>query len=296
MPSFFYHIAIDLYEASFPSARRLLAGADFFQIPSKSTKKQATEFKDEGHQDSAVPRHQEQRDHQGGHLERPALSSKGLGDSLHHTSNGKQETATVKASSLGCHDWRYDRIALQSINMAHVGGMKKNGNKDEPHGHINNGIGAGPGGLATKGRYEPLDLEQDDMGWGIVRLYRDAEETLGLYDDVSLNKSSKGGRSSLRKGDGEEPVFRDEDCTTLCILAVPSYLTPSDFLGFVGEKTRDEVSHFRMIRTERGNRYMVLMKFRSGKKAREWRKEWNGKAFDGMEARSYIKPQKIYRG
>jgi BRCA1-associated protein len=60
-------------------------------------------------------------------------------------------------------------------------------------------------------------------------------------------------------------------------------MSPSDFLGFVGEGTRDDVSHFRMIRTARANRYMVLMKFRSGKKAREWQKEWNGKVFNSME-------------
>ncbi|MCJ1315557.1 hypothetical protein MMC15_000877, partial [Xylographa vitiligo] len=152
------------------------------------------------------------------------------------------------------------------------------------NGHITNGLGAGPSGLATKGRYESTDLEEDDLGWGVVRLYRDTEETPGLYDEVVSTKSSKHGRGVSRlSGSNEGPSFKDEDCTTLCILAVPSYLTPSDFLGFVGEKTREEVSHFRMIRTERGNRYMVLMKFRSGKKAREWRKEWNGKVFNSME-------------
>ncbi|KAL9065657.1 MAG: hypothetical protein Q9161_008101 [Pseudevernia consocians] len=148
---------------------------------------------------------------------------------------------------------------------------------------ITNGITAGPGGLATKGRYEPCDPDQEELGWGVVRLYRDSEETPGLYDEPTTPTHSKPGRSLSRKERNEQPAFRDEDCTTLCILAVPSYLTPSDFLGFVGEKTRDVVSHFRMIRTERGNRYMVLLKFRDGKNAREWRREWNGKAFDGME-------------
>jgi BRCA1-associated protein len=28
---------------------------------------------------------------------------------------------------------------------------------------------------------------------------------------------------------------------------------------------------------------MVLMKFRSGKKAKEWQKDWNGKVFNSME-------------
>ncbi|KAL8746152.1 MAG: hypothetical protein Q9190_001787 [Brigantiaea leucoxantha] len=147
---------------------------------------------------------------------------------------------------------------------------------------LTNGITIGTGSLTTKGRFHPINEGEENLGWGVVRLYRDAEETPGLYDDVLMNKNRKS-RWPHQRDEQDEPFFQDEDCTILCILAVPSYLTPSDFLGFVGEKTRDEVSHFRMIRTERGNRYMVLLKFRSGKKAREWRKEWNGKTFDSMD-------------
>jgi BRCA1-associated protein len=125
------------------------------------------------------------------------------------------------------------------------------------------------GGLATKGKFIPSDLKDTEIGWGVVHLYRDGQETPGLYDEV----------------DSASKDFRAEDCTTLCILAVPSYMTPSDFLGFAGELTREDVSHFRLIRTSRANKYMVLMKFREAKKAREWRKEWNGKAFNSMEVR-----------
>ncbi|RMJ25623.1 hypothetical protein PHISP_03495 [Aspergillus sp. HF37] len=163
------------------------------------------------------------------------------------------------------------------------------------------GIGADIlGGLRTKGRYIPLDQQTSDSVWGIVHLYRDAQETPYLSVDeypADLKGSASarqpsdelGGESRLvRQGGHDEadvlpPVQPDEDCTTLCILAVPSYLSPSDFLGFVGEATLDDVSHFRMIRTARANRYMVLMKFRSGKKAREWQRVWNGKVFNSME-------------
>lgn len=182
-----------------------------------------------------------------------------------------------------CQDWRYDKISIQDITMASAATSDKCDSSTDTSRKIINGISIGPGGLATKGRYEPCGPDQEEVGWGVVRLYRDSEETPGLYDESTTPKHSKSGRSLSRKEKNEQPLFGDEDCTTLCILAVPSYLTPSDFLGFVGEKTRDVVSHFRMIRTERGNRYMVLMKFRNGKNAREWRKEWNGKAFDGME-------------
>ena len=186
-------------------------------------------------------------------------------------------------------DWRYDRISIQDITMASVAISDKQEAVLDTSSKITNGISAGPGGLATKGKYEPCDPDQEELGWGVVRLYRDSEATPGLYDEpTASSKHSKTGKGIFRKETNEQPIFRDEDCTTLCILAVPSYLTPSDFLGFVGEKTRDIVSHFRMIRTERGNRYMVLMKFRNGKNARQWRREWNGKAFDGMEVRLFL--------
>ncbi|RQM07714.1 hypothetical protein DH86_00001729, partial [Scytalidium sp. 3C] len=59
--------------------------------------------------------------------------------------------------------------------------------------------------------------------------------------------------------------------------------TANDFLGFVGEKTRQYVSHFRMVMTGRMNRYLVLMKFRDPKVAKRWRSEWDGKVFNTME-------------
>jgi BRCA1-associated protein len=125
-------------------------------------------------------------------------------------------------------------------------------------------------GLATKGKFVPSEIKDTEVGWGVVHLYREGQETPGLYDEP------------LPGGSGSEGT-KDEDCTTLCILAVPSYMTPSDFLGFVGEQTREDVSHFRLIRTSRANKYMVLMKFRDANKAREWRKTWNGKPFNSME-------------
>ena len=137
------------------------------------------------------------------------------------------------------------------------------------------------GGLATKGKFLPLDVKNTEVGWGVVHLYRDGQETPGLYDEAGAGVSL---------GEGVAANFEENDCTTLCILAVPSYMTPSDFLGFVGEQTREDVSHFRLIRTSRANKYMVLMKFREPKQARAWRKEWNGKSFNSMEVSSYSLP------
>ena len=250
MPSFFFHIAFDLDAPASLLGNRIQEQRD----SERSAPKALTQHSDAGGEQPVVP------------------SSSSGGERW-------ERTALHSVSQ----DWRYDKISVQDITMASAVNSNKHEAGPDPNRKITNGISAGPGGLATKGRYEPCDPDQEELGWGVVRLYRDSEEIPGLYDEPTSPKHSKAGRSLSRKETNERPTFRDDDCTTLCILAVPSYLTPSDFLGFVGEKTRDLVSHFRMIRTERGNRYMVLMKFRNGKNARQWRREWNGKAFDGME-------------
>ena len=256
MPSFFFHVAFDLDAPSSILGNRI-------QLASL---KQEQRHREKITTKAVIS----SSDVQGG---QPIASSSRSG------SEKRERTALYSVSQ----DWRYDKILIQDITMASEANANMHGAETDPARKIKNGISAGPGGLATKGKYEPCDPNQEELGWGVVRLYRDSEETPGLYDEPATAKHSKAGRSLTQKETKEQPTFRDEDCTTLCILAVPSYLTPSDFLGFVGEKTRDVVSHFRMIRTERGNRYMVLMKFRNGKNARQWRREWNGKAFDGME-------------
>ena len=258
MSSFFFHIALDLNApGSLLESRVERASREQEQRPSENfATKAVTSISDarRGRQPINLP----------------------------NSGTGGEKQGPTSSHSVS-QDWRYDMISIQDLTMASVATSDQHEITGDMSKKIAKGISAGPGGLATKGRYEPCGPDQADLGWGVVRLYRDSEESPGLYDEPTTPKYSKPGRSLSRKEKSEQPAFRDEDCTTLCILAVPSYLTPSDFLGFVGEKTRDVVSHFRMIRTERGNRYMVLMKFRNGKTAREWRREWNGKAFDGME-------------
>jgi BRCA1-associated protein len=172
-------------------------------------------------------------------------------------------------------DWRYDNISLISIDMEGPGdgrpryGRGKSMSQDKPSDIV-------PGGVATKGKFVPSNPTNTELGWGIVHLYRDAEETPGLYDDETSTALVQGSKTMVSE-------FDLDSCSTLCILAVPSYMSPSDLLGYVGEQTREDVSHFRLIRTGRANKYMVLMKFRDAKKAKAWQKEWNGKPFNTME-------------
>lgn len=279
MTSYFYHIAFDIYT---PRASSKLSSpkAEHFQITQKIKQKRSLS----SCRKSASSSQETSASQQTGTIPvEPHPPGKGSSDPRPLTRGLSERSANASSSLCVTPDWRYDRIFMQTIDMAQNAAVIMQDRQREGGIQITNGIAADPGGSATKGRFQPLSLEEEDLGWGIVRLYRDNEETTGLYNETFVGKGSKSSRTRTHQDSRHESPFQDEDCTTLCILAVPSYLTPSDFLGFVGEKTRDEVSHFRMIRTERSNRYMVLMKFRNGRRAREWRKEWNGRAFDGME-------------
>ncbi|CAC9893389.1 unnamed protein product [Aureobasidium pullulans] len=162
--------------------------------------------------------------------------------------NVKSKIQDKEASSeAATRDWRYGPVTVESIDME--------ANKTPSS------------GLHTKAVYVPSAPKATDVGWGVVHLYRDSQETAAL-------------EHSLAK---EDVDFDPQQCNTLCILAVPSWMMPSDLLGFVGDQAREDVSHFRLIRTGRANKYMVLMKFRQAKKAREWQKLWNGKLFSAME-------------
>ena len=126
----------------------------------------------------------------------------------------------------------------------------------------------------TRGRFVKLQPPSSEAGppdfaYGIIHLYRDVSGT----EDTEITSASR------NAGSPEE-----ED--VLAILAVPSYMTANDFMGFVGENHKDQVSHFRMIRTEAANRYMVLLKFRTHDAAKEFHKLFNGKTFNSMEVLS----------
>jgi BRCA1-associated protein len=189
------------------------------------------------------------------------------------------------AAGLGPHtavrDWRFGRLSVESFDMDAHG--KGEGQVPAPAASLGPTFG-GPG-QSTKARYVPLDTKNTEVGWGIVHLYRES------------NGAVSSGSGSGDAGEGER-VEDGDDGTILCIPAVPSYLSPSDFLGFVGEKWRGDVSHYRMVMTGRMNRYMVLMKFRDKWRAQDWRKEFDGKVFNSMEVclPYYLAPSSVLSG
>jgi len=163
-------------------------------------------------------------------------------------------------------DWRFSEISIDSIDME----------SREPISRVETWPTQRPqppgATQPLTATYTPTNPQTTEFGWGVVHLYRDELENGHAKEYKSLSEQVD-----------RDAAFLDDDCTTLCILAVPSYMTHSDLLGWVGEETREQVSHFRLVRTDRSNRFMVLLKFRDPVDARKWQKEWNGKLFNSME-------------
>ncbi|KAF7585146.1 hypothetical protein BBP40_012142 [Aspergillus hancockii] len=302
MPSYFYHLAIEIFARPPPNSRGTFSGADDQSPTSLSFDSTCEALQPFQKRSRRSTRYQSNRKYSG-----PSTisSSDACGSNTAtpttHPATPHLYTKSPTSVSDFEKDLRLDKLSIECIDMIPSDqeaiipkrASRRNDLGDNP---VTTGIGTDIlGGLRTRGNYIPLDQEISESVWGIVHLYRDAQDTPYLteeeypsylkgsaaarqpYDELGGSNKS---RQDVRVEEQTSSLHPDDECTTLCILAVPSYMSPSDFMGFVGEASMDDVSHFRMIRTARANRYMVLMKFRSGKKAKEWQKEWNGKVFN----------------
>lgn len=173
-------------------------------------------------------------------------------------------------------DWRFGRVNIETIDPVVASGTaemagesSRAGPSTVPSAAPSLGPSFGGEGTATKASFIPLETKNTEVGWGVVHFYREGNETPSL--DVTEQE------------DEEETASSVEDCTTLCIPAVPAYMSPSDLLGFVGERWLEDISHCRMVMTSRMTRYLVLLKFRESRFAKKWKREFDGKVFNSME-------------
>ncbi|KAF4345713.1 ubiquitin [Fusarium beomiforme] len=166
-------------------------------------------------------------------------------------------------------DWRFGRVSLETVDLRTGHAMAAETTRSGPSAAPSLGPTFRGAGTATKAEFLPLETKNTELGWGVVHFYREGEETSGL---VETNPQET-----------EASDLKNADCTTLCIPAVPAYMSPGDLMGFVGEKWRGDIVHCRMVMTSRMNRYLVLLKFRDNFRAKQWRKEFDGSIFNTVE-------------
>ncbi|KAI6859900.1 hypothetical protein KC334_g21483, partial [Hortaea werneckii] len=288
MPSYFYHLKLELYSAPASTDKPTLkqsdssniylptAGKDIFSSfpahrtscwPSYAfgTRRPDTpnSLSSSSERSKSPQRLPTSEQHSESHGDALLLPEKRADLKDHLPVPAPSLNAPKHTNAAAANDWRYDAVSIESIDME---GAADTSSMQAEDGSVKSAVS----GLHTKASYLPSNPRQTDIGYGVVHLYRDTEETEVLGKEHKLSRKSLEAAGS---GQDEAP-FKPSDCTTLGILAVPSWMMPSDLLGFVGDEAREHVSHFRLIRTGRANKYMVLMKFRSAKKAGEWQKAY----------------------
>ncbi|KAF2154693.1 zf-UBP-domain-containing protein [Myriangium duriaei CBS 260.36] len=286
MHTFLYHLKLELYDSPLPDAVNTRTGdvfspdhrTDIFitSLPVHRTTQRTHDFLHKRSKASiSTPPGSHTPELRPGSAGQQQEHQLGVGDALllPERNTALRETPAHVPSSPkpspkdASKDWRFGPVSIDCIDMEPQRDVSVD-SKDR--------IAKSQGAVThTRAVYVPSDTKTTEVGWGVVHLYKDSQDVSDIGSAKTIGK-----HRGTKEGDND---FDMEKCTTLCILAVPSWMMPSDLLGFVGDQTRDDVSHFRLIRTGRANKYMVLMKFRSPKKARDWQKAWNGRLFSAME-------------
>ncbi|KAL5346362.1 hypothetical protein ACLOAV_008632 [Pseudogymnoascus australis] len=118
--------------------------------------------------------------------------------------------ATISKRSVeeAARDWRFGRVRASSIQMGDPGGAMEGG-----------GSASGAKSQGTRARVEEVRLRgrEEELGWGIVHLYREGEETGELGEVVE-----EGGKG--REGMPREEEMEGVDTTMLCIPALLTYV------------------------------------------------------------------------
>jgi len=118
---------------------------------------------------------------------------------------------------------------------------------------------------------------------GVLRLYKDnhyALKTSQTADPLRVSELDSN-NNSLNSNDSSSLLPPLRSVLTL-VLGVPSYLTPSDFINFIGVHIKG-LSNMRVIRDSSDTKYMMIIKFLDQWAADQFYLEYHGKPFHSME-------------
>ncbi|RCI17429.1 hypothetical protein L249_2791 [Ophiocordyceps polyrhachis-furcata BCC 54312] len=205
------------------------------------------------------------------------------------------------------HDWRFGRVSIETADPTTSEMAPSEPGKPASSAAPTLGPSLGGAGTATKAECLSLDTKHTELGWGVVRFYRDGEETptATCEDGETTAHVEKGDKEEEEQEEEEQEEEQErmmmmmmkkkkkkkkkeeeeEACCVLCIPAVPAYMSPGDFMGFVGDRWMGDISHCRMVMTSSMNRFLVLLRFRDAERAKLWKHEFDGKVFNSMESR-----------
>ncbi|EIW58742.1 zf-UBP-domain-containing protein [Trametes versicolor FP-101664 SS1] len=203
-----------------------------------------------------------------------------------HNPKSSARRNTLSVHSTGAHphvqsqkrtDYRHGPIRVDWVDFSHMdeaGGFKK----------VSAGKERETSATAT---FVPHSKSGSaNLPEGVVHIFRDYPHASPADGHTSGPRDASAAAASVPDGETEGTSMKniEADDVTLAVLAVPSWMTPSDFLAFVAPAA-DGIAHLRMIRRADSapNRSVVVMKFRDPANAAEFVEAYNGKPFNSME-------------
>ncbi|CAG8619905.1 3016_t:CDS:2 [Cetraspora pellucida] len=211
--------------------------------------------------------------------------------SIASTSAVPSTIITSKPNFDKTHDFRFGKIEVEwfdNFEIIEAENMGENMNENQKS------KSSSDKAVIPAGEFIPLKSGKTNFSYGVLHLYRDPSEILSSKDDQGFIRVGKNDKNNSGKqnssGSNQNSVEKQEEFpgilnneeTILAVLAVPSFMSASDFLAFVAPVQRF-VSHFRFIRDSAPNKFMVLMKFRHARAAWDFYRQFNGRPFSSME-------------
>ncbi|KAG6330981.1 hypothetical protein ID866_8111 [Astraeus odoratus] len=158
----------------------------------------------------------------------------------------------------GRKDYRYGPIRLDWIDFEHMAASASSSKEK------NSVRGPVTANFVPRTKSGSTNLPE-----GVVHLYRDCE--------LPSNTVTAAAAPSV-----SESEVVPEDGTTLGVLAVPAWMTPSDFLAFVAPAA-EGMAHLRLVRDSMPNRSIAMIRFHRPEEANEFAEAYNGKPFNSMD-------------
>ncbi|KAJ2544603.1 hypothetical protein GGH12_002087 [Coemansia sp. RSA 1822] len=177
---------------------------------------------------------------------------------LKHAGQHRAKRTQPHSDELHKVDYRVGRVQIEWWDTSNMDGRDKDSMRMGQGAHA---------GLVCSAVYEA----------GILRLYRSHGEHADpeCLHGQSSERQNSNERQSSTESDDERPH-------TLAVLAVPGYMTPTDFLSFTAAFSTS-IKHIRVVRDNSPSHYMILLQFRSLQSADEFYAYYNGKTFSPLE-------------
>lgn len=114
-----------------------------------------------------------------------------------------------------------------------------------------------------------------------MHIFKESPHVYAPSETKASTSKSSGSASSLPQALPQGQSY-GENSNIVAVLAVPAWMTPSDFLAFVAP-VADTMKHLRLVRDVSPNRSMAIIQFKQHHDAVVFVEEFNGHPFNSIE-------------